>query len=146
MQDHFFPARPINRGVLPTTTTPGVAFKDSLLEGQVPASSSKSGATFHDYVEQAGICCERARDARDSGRMEAARGLYSTAISLCQHALGMCAASSNAVHESTPSPQHATSQSGTKVERDDVHYSSDNEAEALIQLSRAYSEMILCHR
>jgi hypothetical protein len=49
--------------------------------------SAQSGALLQDYLEQAGVCCEQARQAATMRRMRAACGLFGTAIALYRHIL-----------------------------------------------------------
>ncbi len=44
-------------------------------------------------IEQADICCERAREAARFHRLEAACGLFATAVALCQRTLATVALS-----------------------------------------------------
>ena len=46
-------------------------------------------ASDKDRLEQAGICCEQAREAASRKRFTAACGLFSTAIALYQQAIAM---------------------------------------------------------
>ena len=52
---------------------------------QAPIVSSE----YRDFLEQAEICREQARNAARMKRWKAARGLFDTAIGLCQRALGL---------------------------------------------------------
>jgi hypothetical protein len=152
MQDHFFPARAHTGETRPGTASSEVEIEGATVatnvfsEARAAVPTPDSGATFQDCVEQAEICCNRARDARAYGRMEAARGLYSTAIMLCQHALAMCKTSDNTTASGAITSKSTNSDVAEKHTASASPCSCDNEAAALIQLSRAYSELVLCHR
>ncbi|MDF2439890.1 MAG: hypothetical protein JWN98_874 [Abditibacteriota bacterium] len=73
---------------------------DENAEKLVALDGAADCSAYRDCLEQAEICREQARAAARLKRFKAARGLFATAINLCQRALGL------KTHEPSPSADH----------------------------------------
>jgi hypothetical protein len=92
---------------IPKTVTPRTTRKKRRKVAMTPAEEPRD--EFHECLHQAEICREQAQEAARLKRFKAARGLFQTAIALCQRAMGL---RRSTLHSSGPAEASAPPEDG----------------------------------